>query len=130
MPRMLSRWNRRCRSWRTLIAVLLALAFVWQPIVLMATEAHASDHLLQTGHSHDGDFATGTIPDDERRSADSSERLHELLHQAQCCTSLLVIPSSDLLLAAPISTNAVPELIDSAFATRSCGELLRPPRNA
>lgn len=130
MPRMLSRWNRHCRSWRTLIAVLLALAFVWQPIMLMATEAHASDHLLQTGHTHEGDLATGTIPDDESGSTDDNERLHELLHQAQCCTSLLVIPSSDLLLAAPISTNAVPELTNSAFATRSCGKLLRPPRDA
>lgn len=127
---MLSRWNRRCRSWRTLLAVLLALAFVWQPIVLMATEAHASDHLLQTGHSHDGDFATGTIPDDEPRSADDSERLHGLLHQSQCCTNLLVIPASTLLLSPAIITDAAPELIGSAFVTRSCGELLRPPRNA
>lgn len=126
---MLSRLSHRCRSRRSFIAALLALAFLWQPIVLMATQAHASEHLLQTGHSHD-DACAGGIPADEPTSDDGDERLHELLHQAQCCISLQVIPSSGLALVVPAIEHAVPDTADSTLATRGCGELLRPPKNA
>lgn len=126
---MLSRLSHRCRSRRSFIAALLALAFLWQPIVLMATQAHASEHLLQTGHSHD-EACSGGIPADEPPSDEGDERVHELLHQAHCCTSLQVIPSSDLALAVPAIAQAVPESADSILATQGCSELLRPPKNA
>lgn len=127
---MLSRIRHRTRNWRIALAVLLLLALVWQPVLLTASEAHASEHLVQTGHAHDVGHSDVGIPADEPANTDGSNPLHELLHLGHCCASLVVLAVDALFLNPPEFAVAAPDTQVEPFNTHTPGAQLRPPIKA
>lgn len=77
--------RQRRSALRTLLTVVLMLGVLLQPMIVMASAAHESQHMLMHGHSHeDGGHDVG-IPDDEGMPPDDAASLHILLHQGHCC---------------------------------------------
>lgn len=112
---------------RVLWAALLLLAFVWQPALLAASEVHASEHLVQTGHAHDADHEGPGIPADELAGPDEGDIWHGLMHLGHCCGQLSAIPADGVPVPAilrPLSASMSPA---TALASLTLPQPLRPP---
>jgi hypothetical protein len=108
---------------RALWVVLLALAFVWQPVLLAAGAAHGSTHALAGEHGHDHDDHDGDAPG----APHGEDPWHGLMHVVHCCGALCVLPveALALALAVPAAEAASPGL--AASSSPDLPHPLRPP---
>lgn len=115
---------------RALWVALLALAFVWQPDLLAAGEAHGSAHVLADGHAHGpghGHDDHHDHNDDAPSAPHDEDPWRGLLHVVQCCGALCVMPGDLPALALAVPASLAPPM---ALADRSSPLLahpLRPP---
>lgn len=90
---MLLRPRHIGRSSRAFWVALLILALVLQPTLLAASEVHATEHLIQTGHTHDTDHEGPGIAADEPTAQDDGDLWHGLMHLGHCCGHASALPS-------------------------------------
>lgn len=113
-------------AYRAFWAVLL-LALVWQPTLLAASEAHESEHLIQTGHAHDADHQGPGIPADELDAPDEDDLWHGLMHLGHCCGQASALPSDGV--SVPDMRGPTSEAMASLLPLQSLTlrQPLRPP---
>ncbi|MCI1710152.1 MAG: hypothetical protein LKM32_06630 [Chiayiivirga sp.] len=124
---MLHRLRRQCIAARTCWLALLLLAVVWQPSLLAASQVHASEHLIQTGHAHDADHDGPGIPADEQVTPGNDTFWHGLMHLAHCCGQVSALPAAPLLVTAASHDALAPEGPRGVLATHAPPQPLRPP---
>jgi hypothetical protein len=119
--------HQRRSLFRSLLTVVLMLGVMLQPMIVMASAAHESQHLLMHGHSHeDGGHDIG-IPDDEPAQSDEAASLHLILHQGHCC-----VHGNAILVSIDTSIAALPAvsptlLLPVALIQRYLPPIHRPP---
>lgn len=124
---MLSRLRHHCAKRPWLWATLLALTFVWQPVMSKLSELHAIAHGHVAGHLVPADHAEIPAGPD---APDESDFLHALLHATACCPHVCVLPRL-VALTVPINlVTAAPLAAESHFESVSPSRMLRPPITA
>lgn len=83
---MMQQLRHRSRTSRIFWIALLLWALVWQPGLIVASEVHESEHLLQTGHALDATHGEHGIPADEPMPPDGADPWHALMHLGHCCS--------------------------------------------
>jgi hypothetical protein len=121
---MLSRLRHRCAKRTWLWATLLALTFVWQPVLSMLGELHATSHGDSAGHVVHADHAK--IPAAPDVPGDNG-LLHGLMHATVCCAHVSALPGS-MALTVPIRpATLVPLSAERHFESVLPSRMLRPP---
>lgn len=121
---MRSRIRQYRSALRVICVALLLLCVAITPALVLASEIHESDHVIQAGHSHD---AGSGVPAEEPGSPDSPSEWHLLLHSGHCCGhGTLLIPT---LFAFASPAPAMPPATADQPPFESCEHvrLLRPP---
>lgn len=78
---------------RFVLAALVSLGILGQPVLVAACEIHEAQHLAATGHAHDGpEHSDGA--ESEQPSPDESGGLAELVHLGHCCAHATVLAIS------------------------------------
>ncbi len=123
---MLRRLRHLRISLRFVLAAVVWLGILAQPVLVVACEIHETQHLAATGHAHDGpehnDGAESAHP-----SPDESGKLAELVHLGHCCAHATVFvisiepPTSDGVESIPVG------LPVTAPLNSRPARLLRPP---
>ena len=124
---MLIIFRRHCSALRTLIVALLVFGLALQPLVISASEVHESQHMLTTGHSHEGGNHASGIPEDEAPSPDGETRLHSLLHQGHCCVHGAAIPLSTEALIVAIHSASPAISVHATLTSRYLVPVPHPP---
>lgn len=124
---MLGRLRHRCAKRTWLWATLLALTFVWQPVLSMLGELHATTHGDVAGHVVHADHAE--IPA-APEAPDESGLLHGLMHATVCCAHVSALPGSVALTVAIRPTTLVPLSAERYFESVLPSRMSRPPITA
>lgn len=123
---MLRRLRQLPLPLRFVLAALVWLGILAQPVLVVACEIHEAQHLAATGHAHDGpehsDGAESAHP-----SPDESGELAELVHLGHCCAHATVLAIS----IEPPSSQGVESMhtglpVTAPLSARPT-RLLRPP---
>lgn len=124
---MLSRLRYRCAKRTRLWATLLALTFVWQPVLSMLGELHATTHGDMAGQVVHADHAK--IPAAPEAPGESGF-LHGLMHATLCCAHVSALQGSVALTVAIRPATLVPLSAERHFESVLPSRTLRPPIKA
>lgn len=122
---MLTRLRHRCLRPTWFWAGLLALSLVWQPMLAILGDLHATRHpdlLTHLAHEHTG------APTPE--APDGGDFLHGLMHAALCCGQLPALPVSHGLALPRVHASERLLAVDVLFESLAPPRLLRPPISA
>jgi hypothetical protein len=115
---------------RALWVLVLALAFVWQPVLLAAGAAHGSAHALADEHPHGHAHSHGDHDHhggDEPAAPHDDNPWHGLMHVVQCCGALCVLPVEAPVLALAALPSTAPPRTQLTTASPVLPHPLRPP---
>ena len=124
---MLSRLRQRCAKQTSLWAMLLAFAFVWQPVLSTLGEFHATTHGEVAGHVVHADHAE--IPAAPEFPGESG-LLHGLMHVTACCAHVSALPGSIAVTVAIRPATLVPLSSERHFESVLPARMMRPPITA
>jgi hypothetical protein len=127
---MMPRLRHRCRTARALWVALLLFAVVFKPMLVLASEVHESEHLLQTGHSHEAAGESHGIPQDESPVSGEVDPWHSLMHLGHCCSH----PSAASEILLPVTLDVAGGMPDTPLllgrVSIRINQVLRPPIRA
>lgn len=124
---MMHRLRQHCLAHRALWVALLAIALVGQPTLLLASEVHESEHLVQSGHSHGAERLDQVLLAEELADAEGSEAWHLLMHLSHCCGQPSAMPAESLAMPTIMRPFVAPIRSPLAIQSLIPTLLLRPP---
>jgi hypothetical protein len=127
---MMRRLRHRSRCIRALWVALLLFAVVFKPVLVLASEVHESEHLLQTGHSHASPGESHGIPADESPASGEVDPWHSLMHLGHCCSHPSAASEAHLPVTPGLAGGSPDTPLLPGRASVRIAQVLRPPIRA
>lgn len=118
------------RSYRAFWVALLILMLVSQPTLLATGAAHASEHLILSGQTHDTDREGAGIAANDPTAEEDGGLWHGLMHLGHCCGHGSALPSDGVPIPPLRRPGSAPVSPSRAIQSLMLPHPLRPPIQA